>query len=82
MRDFTRRHSIVTYVALAYALSSSYWIPLAVSGALVTPGGSAKRQAGVDSPSLRFKRSSDCSAEHSSSLSRGQARRRARAFQL
>jgi membrane protease YdiL (CAAX protease family) len=52
MRSFVRRHSLVVYVALAYAISWAHWIPLAVSGALVTPGGSITHFPGLLGPAL------------------------------
>jgi membrane protease YdiL (CAAX protease family) len=52
MRDFARRHPIVTYVAMAYALSWAYWIPLAIRGALVTPGGSVTHFPGLLGPAI------------------------------
>ena len=33
-----RRHPVVSFVLLAWALSWAYWIPMAIQGAIVTPG--------------------------------------------
>jgi membrane protease YdiL (CAAX protease family) len=52
MRDFTRRHPILVYVLLTYAISWSYWIPLARSGAVVTPGGSVSHFPGLVGPAI------------------------------
>jgi membrane protease YdiL (CAAX protease family) len=52
MRDFARRHPILLYVLLAYALSWAYWIPLAASGAVVTPGGSVSHFPGLLGPAI------------------------------
>ena len=43
MRAFLTRHQLPAFCALAYALSWACWLPLALTGARVTPGG-----AGVD----------------------------------
>lgn len=52
MREFTRRHPVLVYVVLAYALSWAYWIPLALSGAVVTPGGSVSHFPGLLGPAV------------------------------
>ncbi|HEX4935508.1 MAG TPA: CPBP family intramembrane glutamic endopeptidase [Gemmatimonadaceae bacterium] len=52
MRDFARRHPVLVYVVLSYALSWAYWIPLARSGAVVTPGGSASHFPGLLGPAV------------------------------
>ena len=52
MRSFVQRHSLAVYVVLAYAMSWADWIPLAVSGALVTPGGSITHFPGLLGPAL------------------------------
>jgi membrane protease YdiL (CAAX protease family) len=52
MREFTRRHPILIYVFLTYALSWAYWIPLALSGAVVTPGGSVSHFPGLLGPAV------------------------------
>lgn len=52
MREFTRRHPILVYVALTYAISWAYWIPLALSGAVVTPGGSVSHFPGLLGPAI------------------------------
>lgn len=52
MRAFVRRHSLAVFVALAYAISWADWIPLALSGAVVTPGGSVTHFPGLLGPML------------------------------
>ena len=52
MRDFARHHPILVYVVLAYALSWAYWIPLALSGAVVAPGGSVSHFPGLLGPAI------------------------------
>ncbi|HEX9166395.1 MAG TPA: CPBP family intramembrane glutamic endopeptidase [Gemmatimonadales bacterium] len=52
MREFTRRHPILVYVVLTYAISWAYWIPLALSGAVVTPGGSVTHFPGLLGPAI------------------------------
>lgn len=52
MRDFVRRHPLGTYITLAYALSWAYWIPLALRGAVVTPGGDVTHFPGLLGPAL------------------------------
>jgi membrane protease YdiL (CAAX protease family) len=52
MRDFTRRHPILVYVLFSYALSWAYWIPLALRGAVVTPGGSVSHFPGLLGPAI------------------------------
>lgn len=52
MRDFARRRPILTFVVLAYAISWAYWIPLALSGAVVTPGGSVTHFPGLLGPAV------------------------------
>lgn len=52
MRNFARRHPLLTYTALAYALSWAYWIPLAIRGARIVPGGSVTHFPGLLGPAL------------------------------
>lgn len=52
MRDFARRHPLLTFTAFAYALSWAYWIPLAIRGARVTPGGTVTHFPGLLGPAL------------------------------
>ena len=52
MRDFVRRHPILTYVALAYAISWAFWIPLALKGARIIPGGSVTHFPGLLGPAV------------------------------
>lgn len=52
MRDFARRHPLATYIALAYAISWAYWIPLALRGAVVAPGGAVTHFPGLLGPAL------------------------------
>lgn len=50
MRDLVRRHDLVSFVALAYALSWSDWIPLLVRGSRVVPGGNVTHFPGLLGP--------------------------------
>lgn len=52
MRALARRHPLVTFVVLAYGLSWAYWIPLALRGVHVTPGGSDTHFPGLLGPAL------------------------------
>jgi len=52
MRNLARRHPILTFIALAYALSWAYWIPLALRGVLITPGGSVTHFPGLLGPAV------------------------------
>jgi len=52
MRALVRRHSLAVFVVLAYAISWADWIPLALSGALVTPGGPITHFPGLLGPAL------------------------------
>lgn len=52
MRSVARRYPLATYIALAYGLSWAYWIPLALRGAHVTPGGSETHFPGLLGPGL------------------------------
>jgi len=47
MRTFARRHDLALFVVLAYALSWADWIPLAVRGARVVPGGDVTHFPGL-----------------------------------
>jgi membrane protease YdiL (CAAX protease family) len=44
------RHQVVAYVALAWGLSWAYWMPLALRGDVVTPGGSVTHFPGLAGP--------------------------------
>ena len=52
MRAFVRMHSLLVYVVLAYAISWADWIPLVLSGAIVTPGGPITHFPGLLGPAL------------------------------
>lgn len=52
LREQIRRHPLIAYVVLAYLLSWSYWIPLALKGAVVEPGGSVTHLPGLLGPAL------------------------------
>lgn len=52
MRDLVRRHPLATFVVLAYGISWAYWIPLALSGARVVPGGSVSHFPGLLGPAF------------------------------
>ena len=52
MRDFARRHPLLVFVTLAYALSWAYWIPLALRGVTITPGGSVSHFPGLLGPAI------------------------------
>lgn len=52
MRAFVRRHSLASFVILAYALTWIDWIPLAVRDARVTPGGSVTHFPGLLGPAI------------------------------
>jgi membrane protease YdiL (CAAX protease family) len=52
MRAFIIRHQLLSFVVLAYALSWADWVPLALRGALVTPGGSTTHFPGLLGPAL------------------------------
>jgi membrane protease YdiL (CAAX protease family) len=52
MLAFVRCHALAVFVALAYAISWAHWIPLALSGAIVTPGGSGTHFPGLLGPAL------------------------------
>jgi membrane protease YdiL (CAAX protease family) len=45
-----RAHPVAWYVALAYALSWGYWVPLVLTGQVVRPGGSATQFPGLFGP--------------------------------
>lgn len=47
-----RRHPVTTYVLLAYALSWAYWIPMALTGQIVRPGGGVTHFPGLLGPLL------------------------------
>ena len=47
-----RRYPLLTFFALAYALSWTYWIPLALSGARVAPGSSVTHFPGLLGPAI------------------------------
>lgn len=52
MRNFARRHPLVVFVVIAYAISWAYWIPLAMRGAYITPGGSVTHFPGLLGPAI------------------------------
>lgn len=52
MRDLIRRHPLVSYFALAYALSWSYWVPLLVLGLHVAPGSTTTHFPGLLGPAV------------------------------
>lgn len=52
MRDFARRQPLLTYLVLAYGISWAHWIPLALRGAHVTPGGTETHFPGLLGPSI------------------------------
>lgn len=52
MRNFARRHPLTVFVVLAYALSWAYWIPLALRGVRITPGGAASHFPGLLGPAI------------------------------
>lgn len=52
MRAFVRRHRLLSFVTLAYALSWADWIPLCVKGVLVVPGGSITHFPGLAGPAI------------------------------
>jgi membrane protease YdiL (CAAX protease family) len=52
MRAFVRRHPIASFVVLAYALSWADWIPLALRGTRVVPGGSVTHFPGLLGPAI------------------------------
>ena len=47
-----RRHPVVTYVVLAFALSWAYWIPMLLRGDVVTQGGSTSHFPGLLGPAV------------------------------
>lgn len=52
MRGLVRRHPVLAYVVIAYAVSWAAWTPLLLRGALVTPGGSVSHFPGFLGPVL------------------------------
>ena len=52
MRSFAQRHPLVTFFALAYAISWSYWIPLALTGHTVAPGSTTTHFPGLLGPGI------------------------------
>jgi uncharacterized protein len=52
MREFVRRHDLLLFVLLAYAWSWADWLPLALEGAHVVPGGSVTHFPGLLGPAL------------------------------
>jgi membrane protease YdiL (CAAX protease family) len=52
MRELARKHPVFVYVVVAYALSWSWWIPLAVRGAVITPGGTETHFPGLLGPAI------------------------------
>lgn len=52
MRAFVTRHQLPAFGALAYALSWACWLPLALTGARVTPGGGVTHFPGLLGPAL------------------------------
>jgi deazaflavin-dependent oxidoreductase (nitroreductase family) len=45
-----RRHPLIAYVVLAWGLSWAYWIPMALRGEVVTPGGNVSHFPGLLGP--------------------------------
>lgn len=54
MTEFARHHPTLVYVLLTYALSWAYWIPLALSGEVVTPGDFLSEVKGIVMSSGEF----------------------------
>jgi membrane protease YdiL (CAAX protease family) len=52
MRAFVRQHAVLSFVALAYALSWTAWLPLLVRDARVVPGGSVTHFPGLLGPAI------------------------------
>jgi membrane protease YdiL (CAAX protease family) len=52
MRDFVRRYPLSTYITLAYSISWAYWIPLALRGVVVIPGGDVTHFPGLLGPAI------------------------------
>lgn len=50
MRAFVRRHAVVCFVVLAYAVSWADWVPLLLRGARVSPGGPVTHFPGLLGP--------------------------------
>jgi membrane protease YdiL (CAAX protease family) len=50
LRDLVRRHQVATYVVLAWGLSWAYWVPMALRGDVVTPGGNVTHFPGLAGP--------------------------------
>jgi membrane protease YdiL (CAAX protease family) len=48
--DLIRRHPVRAYVLLAWALAWAYWIPMALAGQVVTPGGNVSHFPGLATP--------------------------------
>lgn len=52
MRGLVKRYPLASFVVLTYVLSWAYWIPLAVRGARVSPGGSVTHFPGLLGPAI------------------------------
>ncbi|HKK09173.1 MAG TPA: CPBP family intramembrane glutamate endopeptidase, partial [Gemmatimonadota bacterium] len=52
VRSLVRRHPVASFAVLAYALSWTDWIPLALRGARVTAGGHITHFPGLLGPAL------------------------------
>lgn len=52
IRSAVRRHRFAAYLAVAFGLSWSYWISMALAGAIVTPGGSVTHFPGLFGPMI------------------------------
>lgn len=52
VRDAVRRHRLLSYLLVAYALSWSYWLAMAFSGLVVTPGGTTSHVPGLFGPMI------------------------------
>jgi membrane protease YdiL (CAAX protease family) len=50
--SFLQRHPLFSFFAIAYGLSWSYWVPLALAGVRVAPGSSATHFPGLLGPAL------------------------------
>jgi len=50
--SFARKRPVVTFFVLAYGLSWTYWIPLVLAGARVSPGSRATHFPGLFGPAV------------------------------